>query len=228
MNALLQWLASPAFTSFGAPTSWAELLGFSAGAWCVWLVARQHILNWPVGIANNLLWILLFAGAGLYADSGLQVVFIVLALWGWWQWLHEGGVRRVRVVSRTTGGEWLGLVAACVAGTAVLTWFLDTQTPSTVPFWDSVTTMLSLLAVYGQAMKRWESWLIWMTADVVYVPLYLHKGLTLTAILYVGFFLLCVKGLLDWRRDMRLRETATAIGTPAAADLAALDPEGYR
>lgn len=102
MNAVLGWLASPAFTSFGAPTSWAELLGFTAGAWWVWLVARQHILNWPVGIANNLLWILLFANAGHYADSGLQVVFIVLALWGWWQWLHEGGACRVWHVSSTT------------------------------------------------------------------------------------------------------------------------------
>jgi len=60
------------------------------------------------------------------------------------------------------------------------------------------------------------------------VPLYLHKGLTLTAILYVGFFLLCVKGLRDWRRDMRLRETASSIGTAAATDLAALEPKGHR
>ena len=74
-----------------------------------------------------------------------------------------------------------------------LTWFLATQTSSTVPFWDAVTTALSLMAVYGQAMKRWESWLLWMAADVIYVPLYHYKGLDLTALLYVGFFLLCLR-----------------------------------
>lgn len=155
-------------------------------------------------------------------------MFILLALWGWWQWLHEGGARRVRVVSATPGREWAALVTAGVVVTALLTWFLETQTPSTVPFWDALTTTLSLLAVYGQAMKRWESWLIWMTADVVYVPLYLHKGLTLTAILYVGFFLLCVKGLLAWRRDLRRRAAASPVGTPAAADAAALELDGLR
>ena len=86
-----------------------------------------------------------------------------------------------------------------------------------MPFWDAVTTALSLMAVYGQAKKRWESWLLWMAADVIYVPLYLHKGLTLTAILYVGFFLLCVKGLVAWRRDLRVGHPAHAPLVPPPA-----------
>lgn len=214
MNSIVGWLNSTAFTSFGAPTTWAEVLGFLAGAACVYLVAVQHILNWPLGIANNLLWILLFANAGLFADSGLQVIYIALGLWGWWQWLYGGANRTQRVVIGTTAREWVGLAGAGVLGTAVLTWFLAAQTPSTVPFWDAVTTALSLMAVYGQAMKRWESWLLWMAADVVYVPLYHYKGLNLTALLYVGFFLLCVKGLVEWRRDVRTR-----VASPPAAGI---------
>lgn len=224
MTTIVSWLNTAAFTSFGAPTTWAEVLGFLAGAACVYLVAKQHILNWPLGIANNLLWILLFANAGLFADSGLQVIYIGLAVWGWWQWLHGGAHRTQRVVTGTGGREWAALATAGVLGTAALTWFLDTQTSSTVPFWDAVTTVLSLMAVYGQAMKRWESWLLWMAADVVYVPLYHHKGLDLTAILYVGFFLLCVKGLVEWRRDLRTR----AGSTPAAAVLPAGQVGGVR
>ena len=199
------------------------MLGFLAGAACVYLVAKQHIANWPLGIANNLLWILLFANAGLFADSALQVVFIGLALWGWWQWLHGGANRTQRVVTGTSAREWAGLAAAGILGTAVLTWFLATQTPSTVPFWDAITTTLSLMAVYGQAMKRWESWLLWMAADVLYVPLYHHKGLDLTAILYVGFFLLCVKGLFEWRRDLHTR-----IASPAAAAVSVATPGARR
>jgi nicotinamide mononucleotide transporter len=218
MRTIVDWLNTAAFTSFGAPTTWAEVLGFLAGAACVYLVAKQHILNWPLGIANNLLWILLFANAGLFADSGLQVIYIGLGLWGWWQWLHGGVNRTERVVTGTTAREWAGLAAAGVLGTGVLIWFLATQTPSTVPFWDAVTTALSLMAVYGQAKKRWESWLLWMAADVVYVPLYHYKGLDLNAILYVGFFLLCVKGLVEWRRDLRTRA--------GSAEAAAVVPAG--
>ena len=215
MTTLLDWLGSAAFSAFGAPTSWAEVLGFATGALCVWMVARQHVLNWPLGIANNLMWILLFATAGLYADSTLQVVYIALGLWGWWQWLYGGTGRTSRVVTGTSAREWAGLTAAGVLGTGLLTWFLATLTPSTVPFWDALTTALSLLATYGQAKKRWESWLLWMAADVVYVPLYVAKGLDLTALLYVGFFLLCVQGLGSWRRDLRGRSPLVAgSGTP--------------
>lgn len=216
---LTNWLNTTAFTTFGAPTTIAEVIGFVTGAVCVYLVAKQHILNWPIGIANNLTWILLFATAGLYADSALQVVFIALAVWGWYQWLHGGQNRTERQVTSTSAREWVGLGLAGVAGTAFLTWFLDTQTGSTVPLADAVTTTLSLMATYGQAKKKWESWLLWMTADIIYIPLYHHKGLDLTALLYIGFFALCVKGLLEWRRALSDQPTATsttqAAPTPA-------------
>lgn len=206
---MIDFLNSTAFTAFGAPTSWAEVLGFVTGAWCVLLVGRQSVWNWPIGIANNLVWILLFATAGLFADSALQIVYIALAVWGWRNWVH-GRAGDTLPVTGTTGTEWMWLAGAGIAGTGALMLLLDTATSSTVPFWDAVTTVLSLLATWGQATKRWESWLLWITADLIYIPLYLHKGLTLTALLYCGFLLLCVRGLLAWRRS-RATEPALAV-----------------
>lgn len=206
---MIDFLNSTAFTAFGAPTSWAEVLGFVTGAWCVWLVGRQSAWNWPIGIANNLVWILLFATAGLFADSALQIVYIALAVWGWRNWV-QGRAGETLAVTGTTGTEWMWLAGAGIAGTGALMLLLDTATSSTVPFWDAVTTVLSLLATWGQATKRWESWLLWITADLIYIPLYLHKGLTLTALLYFGFLLLCIRGLLAWRRN-RATEPALAV-----------------
>ncbi|WP_175278952.1 nicotinamide riboside transporter PnuC [Prescottella equi] len=197
---MIDFLNSTAFTAFGAPTSWAEVLGFVTGAWCVWLVGRQSVWNWPIGIANNVVWILLFATAGLFADSALQIVYIALAVWGWRNWV-QGRAGDTLPVTGTTGTEWMWLAGAGIAGTGALMLLLDTATSSTVPFWDAVTTILSLLATWGQATKRWESWLLWIAADLIYIPLYLHKGLTLTALLYAGFLLLCIRGLLAWRRS---------------------------
>ncbi|MCU7530940.1 nicotinamide riboside transporter PnuC [Prescottella equi] len=206
---MIDFLNSTAFTAFGAPTSWAEVLGFVTGAWCVWLVGRQSAWNWPIGIANNLVWILLFATAGLFADSALQVVYIALAVWGWRNWV-QGRAGETLAVTGTTGTEWVWLAGAGIAGTGALMLLLDTATSSTVPFWDAVTTVLSLLATWGQATKRWESWLLWIAADLIYIPLYLHKGLTLTALLYAGFLLLCIRGLLAWRRS-RATDPALAV-----------------
>ena len=103
---MLDWLTGTAFTVAGTGTTWAELLGFATGVVNVWLVARQHIANWPIGIANVLLLMLLFWTAGLYADAGLQVVYVVLGAYGWWHWLF-GGERRSRLtVARTGHREW--------------------------------------------------------------------------------------------------------------------------
>ena len=213
MSAILDWLNTAAFTMFGAPTTWAEVLGFITGAWCVYLVARQNIWNWPIGIANNVLWIALFMAAGLYADSSLQVVYIVLALWGWYTWIWGGANRTERLVSRTTNAQWGLLLLAGVAGTFAMYGFLTHLTNSTVPWFDAVTTVLSLMATWGQCLKKIESWWLWMIADVIYIPLYQYKGLTLTAILYVGFFALCVYGFYDWRKALKSQVTAVAVSS---------------
>ncbi|MFF3752826.1 nicotinamide riboside transporter PnuC [Streptomyces sp. NPDC002018] len=206
-------LQRPLLTVLDTPVSWTEVLGFGSGALCVWLVARQHLANWPIGIANNLFFILLFAQAGLYADAGLQVVFITLAAYGWWTWTHGGGPGSSLPVRRTTRTEWSRLVAAGVVGTLGLTLLLDRATDSTVPFWDALTTGLSLMATYGQCRKRLESWWLWIAADLVYIPLYAHKDLYLTSLLYIGFLALCVAGLRNWSRDL-----APAPSRPAGAN----------
>ncbi|MFH9739708.1 nicotinamide riboside transporter PnuC [Streptomyces roseolus] len=201
---VLEPLQRPLFTLLDTPVSWTEVLGFGSGALCVWLVARQHLANWPIGIANNLFFVLLFTQAGLYADAGLQIVFIVLAAYGWWTWTHGGGPGSAGAlpVRRTTRTEWTWLLAAGTVGTLALALLLDRATDSTVPFWDALTTGLSLMATYGQCRKRLESWWLWIAADVVYVPLYASKGLYLTSLLYLGFMALCAAGLRGWSRDL--------------------------
>ncbi|WP_327282736.1 MULTISPECIES: nicotinamide riboside transporter PnuC [unclassified Streptomyces] len=198
--------------------SWTEILGFATGALCVWLVARQHVANWPIGIANNVFFIVLFERSGLYADAGLQIVFVALAAYGWWTWTHGGGPGSAQAlpVRRTTRTEWAALGAAGAAGVLGLTLLLGRITDSTVPFWDALTTSLSLVATYGQCRKLVESWWLWIAADLVYIPLYAYKGLYLTSALYAGFLALCVVGLLGWRRTLPARDArTTAAGATA-------------
>jgi nicotinamide mononucleotide transporter len=200
LDPVLDPLRATAFTLFGAPTSRMEVIGFVTGALCVWLVARQNPWNWPIGMVNNVAFFALFTTAGLYADAWLQVVYLGLACYGWWRWVRVGDPL---AVSRTSAREWRGLAVACVLGTALLTWLLVAATDSTVPFWDALTTVLSLLATWGQARKKVECWWLWIAADVIYVPLYGYKELWLTAILYIGFMALCAHGLRRWSADLR-------------------------
>ncbi|MFD8951047.1 nicotinamide riboside transporter PnuC [Streptomyces xanthophaeus] len=184
--------------------NWTEVPGFVTGALCVWLVARQHVANWPVGIANNVFFVVLFVQSGFYAGAGLQVVFVALAAYGWWSWTHGGGPGTAEAlpVRRTTRAEWAGLAAAGAVVVLALTLLLSRATDSTVPFWDAATTGLSLAATYGQCRKLVECWWLWIAADLIYIPLYAYQGLHLTAALYVGFLALCVAGLRAWSREL--------------------------
>jgi len=178
--------------------SFTELLGFLTGVINVWLLARQVLWNWPVGIANNLLYFVVFLHAGLYGDAGLQLVYATLGVYGWWRWSHPASGGFALTVTRTSRATWTWLVPATALAAFGLSFFLRRFTDSTVPNWDALTTALSLAATYGQARKLLESWWIWILADVIYIPLYIYKGLRLTAVLYAIFMLLCFVGLRAW------------------------------
>ncbi len=176
-----------------------EAVGFVTGALCVWLAARQVVWTFPVGIANNVAFAALFVPAGLYAQAGLQVVYVVLGGLGWWWWLRAGPDRTPLRPTGTPPALVPVLAAGVVAGTAALWALLATQTDSTVPGWDALTTALSLCAQLMLNRKWVENWLVWIVADVVYVGLYASQGLWLTAVLYAGFLALCVSGLRAYR-----------------------------
>jgi nicotinamide mononucleotide transporter len=198
---LLASLRSPAFMAWGIATSWAELLGFVSGAACVWLVARQNIWTWPIGLVNNALFFILFITSKLYSDAALQIAFGILAVYGWYRWLRPKLSLTPMPIRRTSAREWALLGACGVAGIAAATFWLSSSTDSPVPLWDSAVLVLSLLATYGQANKLLESWWLWIAVDVISIPLYISRSLYLTAILYAVFLALCVMGLRLWSRE---------------------------
>ncbi len=203
LAAVLAWLDSAALVIAGVPVSWAEVLGDVTGAACVVLVARQHVWNWPLGLLNNIFWALLFWRAKLYSDSTLQGFFFVLGCYGWWRWMQRGATGEVLRVRRTSAREWKVLVGLVVAVTAGLAAWLAHATDSPAPIADASVLALSLAATWGQAEKLVESWWIWITVDVISVPLYISRSLYPTAGLYVIFGILCIVGLRNWTRTLR-------------------------
>ncbi|WP_081844652.1 nicotinamide riboside transporter PnuC [Cellulomonas sp. URHE0023] len=179
---------------------WVEILGFVTGAACVWLATREHWANFPVGILNTCLFLVLFASAGLYANAALQVVYLVLAVHGWYSWLHGGRDHGVLEVRRTPRRAWLVGATAAAVLTGGLTLLLGAVAgASAAPFWDSLTTALSLVAQFMLNRKWLGTWAVWIVTDVLLVGLYLSQGLRLTAVLYVLFIGLCISGLRRWR-----------------------------
>lgn len=224
MDALTDLLQSQLFSIADQPVSVVEAIGFLTGALCVWAVARGSILNWPLGIVNNLAFLLLFAGVGLYADAALQIAFGVLGVYGWVQWSKrrrgEAGVvaaASALPIRRATGRELLIGGAIALVATVAVGYLLAAETNSQVPWPDAFILAFSLFATWGQAKKLLEQWWIWIAVDLVSIPLYLVKGLWLTALLYTGFLALCVYGLTRWTREYRAAASAAATATQTDA-----------
>ncbi len=198
--------------------SWAELLGFITGGACVWLTVRARMANFPVGIANSALFLVLFTSARLWADASLQLVFITLGAFGWWQWIGNARVADGRTAASGRLGpagfrEVLGCVVFTAAGTVLLTVVLR-RVSDAAPFWDSLTTCLSLAAQWLLNNRKLQTWWFWIAADLIYVPLYAVKRLDLTALVYLLFLAMCVRGLRDWTIAARTeRRPAAAVPT---------------
>ena len=188
---------------FGQAVSWLEILAFVTGLWCVWLVKRMSLWNWPVGLFNVACFSLLFLQAKLYADAVLQIAFAVLSVYGWWQWSRTAARAGEFPVTRSSAFEAVTCLvfgaAAIAAGSQALARFTD----SPVPVADTSILVMSLLATAGQALRRLESWWIWIAVDLVSVPLYWSRGLPLTALLFGLFLVLCIAGQREWAQRWR-------------------------
>lgn len=178
-----------------------ELAAFVTGVATVWLAARQHIWNWPIGIVNVALYAVLFFQVKLYADAGLQVVYLVLAVYGWWAWLRGGAQGGPLTVRRVSARLFLSVAAIGALFATVLGMSLARFTDADVPLLDSALTGASLVGQFLMTRKYLESWAVWVVADVVYVGLFVSRELYLTALLYAIFTGLALYAWREWLRS---------------------------
>ena len=180
-----------------------EAIAAVIGAVSVYLGTRQHIAYWPTAIVNVGLYTYVFWRAGLYADAGLQVVYLVLSIYGWYEWLHGGKNRAELRVSRATSRTWLMVLPIAVVFWFSLARYVASQPGVSLPYLDAALTTVSLAAQWMTTRKILENWILWIVVDLVYVPMYVYKQLPVTAALYVVFLALAVLGYREWRRSYR-------------------------
>ena len=187
----------------GFSTTPLELVSFVLSVITVALNIRQNHWAWLFAIISSAAYGVVFFDARLYGDMGLQLVFIVVSIWGWYQWLHGGADKESLPVTTLNARGWAYALVAWAIGFALLATFLARFTNTDVPHIDGFLTAGSLVGQVLLSRKKVENWHVWLAVDVLYVGLYVFKGLMLTAILYALFCVMAAVGLLAWRKAAR-------------------------
>jgi len=178
---------------------WFEFAGFVTGVVAVYLVAKEHIINWPIGLINVSIYAYVFFQSRLYADMSLQFFFFALGVHGWYQWLRGGTQNSALTISRLNSKQWSWVAGVWVVGVAIYYPIIH-HFNGAAPFIDSSLTVASILAQVLLNRKKLENWILWIIVDIVYIPLYISRGLYSTAVLYGLLQSIAIAGLVSWKR----------------------------
>jgi len=205
----------PLFTIpwFNYPMSFIELVGTIFNLWCVWLVARNNVWNWPIGQVGVVAFLIMFWQIQLYSDFVEQIYFFITGFWGWYLWLNPKGAKDVngqRPIAVTKNVEKLVYLVAIVLGTILLaeatirfpSWLPKFfPEPASFPYIDAVTTIMSFAATILMARRQVECWVLWIAVDLIDIPLYWVKGVKFVCLLYCIFLFLAIRGLVRWYKE---------------------------
>jgi len=186
------------------PPTPLEFIGTATGLANVWLVRKQNVLSWPLGIVMVSSIGVVFYGYGLMGQAWLHLLyFFPLQFWGWYHWTRGGEDGGELPVSWTPAWEWLVYLPLYVGGAwAMGSFFEAAHEQATHVFWDASIVAASVIALFLQSRKKVESWFLWVgPVNVAGIGLYVATGATMFAALYVVFLLNAIAGSVEWARE---------------------------
>jgi nicotinamide mononucleotide transporter len=183
-------------------TPFLEWAGVGFGVAEVLLARVNHIALYPTGIISVLISTYIFYGSGLYAESLLNVYYLVMSVYGWYIWMRRKDHKEL-VITRCGPRDWAITSVIVVAGFAILYYCLSRWTNSTVPVWDAWVSATAWAGMWLLARRKLENWILLNISNVFAIPLLIYKHLPLYTLLTVFLFLVAIQGYFRWRSIMR-------------------------
>ena len=192
--------------------NWLEAAGLVSGVLCVWLLIKEHILTFPIGMLYAVVTVIVVARALLYADVLLNLYYVLMNAYGWYYWLYGGNQLRGEageLLPQPIALKTVGVLAVItVLGSMLMGYGFAQYTQADMAYADSLTTVASFVAMWMSARKYLSSWVAWFLIDIVQIGLYVLKGfssdpgLFFYAALYTVYLAMAVWGWLSWRRRL--------------------------
>lgn len=168
----------------------------------VYLLTKQRILAWPLGLIGVTIYAYIFFRAQLYSDFILHIVYMILNAYGWWYWStgRQNSSEELPVTSLSEGNRWRWILVI-IPGFVLWGYLMHVYTDAALPYPDAFTTVTSLVAQYLLARKKIENWILWIIVDVVAIVIYSIKGLYPTSFLYSVLLVLSISGYISWKKS---------------------------
>ena len=192
-------------------TYWLEILGTLSGLICVWLLIKESVLTFPIGLLYAVITSAVVIEARLYADLVLNLYFVLMNGYGWYFWIRGAEERQIEgklLVANVPSNELAFAAVAMILGTLAAGYFFSAYTDADFPYWDSLTTVASFVAMWMTARKYLENWALWFLIDVLQIALYAVKGssgspgLYLYSFLYFVYLWMAVLGWRSWSHNI--------------------------
>lgn len=189
-----------------AMSGW-ELVAVLLGIAYLLLAVRENLWCWYAAFFSTAIFLYLFWQVGLLMESGLQVYYLAMAVYGWWQWQHGSGEDGELAITRWGARQHLSALALILLASTISGWALASYTGAALPYLDSFTTWGSILTTWMVARKVLENWLYWLVIDSVSIYLYLDRELYLTALLFAVYLVIVLFGYRKWLQHYRTTQT---------------------
>lgn len=193
--------------------NWIEMFAALLGIISVWYARKENILVFPFGIANVLIYIYICFTARLYANAGINAVYLISNIYGWYMWARKdennGSLQITRNTSKQNVSSWVSVVVVYVAAFFVLREANKTDPDylhSYLPYIDSFNTSFFLVATILMAVKKAENWVFWIIGDLVSIPIFISQGLYFTGIQYMVFLVLAILGWIEWKKKVEFSD----------------------
>ena len=189
--------------------NWIEIIAVVFGIISVWYARKENISVFPFGIANVSIYIYICFISQLYANAGINIVYLVSNIFGWYMWSRTSeNDQKLKSTANTMFqniASWFSVTVIYVAVFFILRWVNNDDVgymESYLPWIDSFNTAFFLIATILMALKKVENWIFWIIGDVVSIPIFASQGLYFTSIQYSVFLVLAILGWKEWKRKL--------------------------
>ena len=198
------------YAAYSAQDIVLEITAVFLGLASVWYAKQNKIAVYPTGMISTAIFVYLLWKWLLLGDMLINAYYFIMSAYGWFYWLQKNGgqsLHPIAQINRTETFISIGLFFSSIIWVYQVYLYFDLWTSWTA-FIDTFTTALFFVGMWLMARRKIEHWIFWIIGDVISVPLYFYKGLTITSLQYIIFTFIAIYGYRAWKQELKLRLAA--------------------